>query len=101
MTNVRHAQLGAPTNTPQHLPSDQGHPPNPTPGQGAGNAAAPAPHNGPQGLDRQTRIPQRKIIPTTRDIPAALTRPQRTSAPILRFTTAAPARPHNAGSGSE
>jgi len=102
MTTVRHNQPGAPTNTPQHLPGDQGQPPNPTPGQGAGNAAAPGSHNGPQGLDASDPHPAEEGHPYDARHPGGANPPTKDIGPNPAVHDgSAPARPHNAGSGSE
>jgi hypothetical protein len=101
MTNARHNQPSAPTNTPQHLPGDQG-PPNPTRGRGAGNATSPGPHQGPQGLDTSDPHPAEEGHPYDARHPGGANPPTKDIGPNPAVHEGgAPARPHNADSGPE
>lgn len=88
MTNGHHNLPNAPTNTPTVVLSDEGRPPNPSSGQGAGNATAPGPNSGAQGLDSADPHPAEEAHPYDARHPGGPTRQGRTSAPILQSTTA-------------
>jgi hypothetical protein len=100
MTNVRHNEPGAPTNTPQH-PGDQGDPDNRLPGQGAGNAAPPGPNEGPQGLDPADPHPAEEGDPYDARHPRAKPPTENIGPNPAAQKGTAPPRPHSAGNGAE
>ena len=102
MTSVRYNQPGAPANPPQHLPGDEGDPDNRPPGQGAGNAASPGPHVGPQGLDPADPHPPEEGDPYNARHPKGAKPPPKDIGPNPAVHNgSAPPRPHNTGSGAE
>jgi hypothetical protein len=101
-SSVRHNQPGAPANTPQHLPGDEGRPHNPKVSRGAADAAAPATHEGPQGLDAADPHPAEEGDPYDARHPGGANPPSEEIDPNPAVHDgAAPPRPHNAGSGAE
>ena len=102
MTNGHQNLPNAATSTPIAVLSDEGRPPNPSSGQGAGNATAPGPHNGAQGLDSADPHPAEEAHPYDARHPGGANMPAKDIGPNPAVhNSSAPSRPHNAGSGAE